>query len=131
MKNSVVHFEIYADQPDKLAEFYTTLFDWELEAMPAQDYTVVQTVETNDQHMPTRPGAINGGLLKRPDGYGVKAWVSYVSVDSVDASVAKAQQLGAKLTKPKAAVPGMGWFAMLVDPQGNNFAIWQSDKNAK
>jgi predicted enzyme related to lactoylglutathione lyase len=33
--------------------------------------------------------------------------------------------------KGKAPVPGMGWFAMLVDPQGNPFALWQSDKNAK
>jgi len=28
-------------------------------------------------------------------------------------------------------VPGMGWFAMLIDPQGNHFALWQSDSNAK
>jgi len=28
-------------------------------------------------------------------------------------------------------VPGMGWFAMLIDPQGNPFALWQSDSNAK
>jgi len=28
-------------------------------------------------------------------------------------------------------VPGMGWFAMLIDPQGNPFAMWQSDSNAK
>ncbi|MGE5617198.1 MAG: hypothetical protein ACM3X5_09800, partial [Bacillota bacterium] len=59
------------------------------------------------------------------------AWVSYVAVESLDASVAKAQKLGAKVTKPRAPVPGMGWFAMLVDPQGNNFAMWQTDSSAK
>jgi predicted enzyme related to lactoylglutathione lyase len=25
----------------------------------------------------------------------------------------------------------MGWSAMLIDPQGNHFAVWQSDPNAK
>jgi uncharacterized protein len=32
--------------------------------------------------------------------------------------------------KEKAAVPGMGWFAILSDPEGNPFALWQSDKTA-
>jgi predicted enzyme related to lactoylglutathione lyase len=70
---------------------------------------MVQTVETDDKHLPTRPGSINGGLLKRPAGYGVNSWVCYVAVESVEAAVSKAQQLGARVTKPKAAVPGMGW----------------------
>jgi predicted enzyme related to lactoylglutathione lyase len=26
---------------------------------------------------------------------------------------------------------GMGWFAMLTDPQGNMFALWQTDPDAK
>jgi predicted enzyme related to lactoylglutathione lyase len=54
-----------------------------------------------------------------------------VNVESVDRSVARAKELGAKVTKPKAAVPGMGWFAMLTDPQGNDFALWQTDATAK
>ena len=33
--------------------------------------------------------------------------------------------------KPRAPVPGMGWFAMLVDPQGNSFAMWERDPDAK
>jgi predicted enzyme related to lactoylglutathione lyase len=33
--------------------------------------------------------------------------------------------------KGKSAIPGMGWFAMLSDPQGNVFALWQMDKDAK
>jgi predicted enzyme related to lactoylglutathione lyase len=33
--------------------------------------------------------------------------------------------------KERSPVPGMGWFAMLVDPQGNEFAMWQTDPQAK
>jgi hypothetical protein len=29
------------------------------------------------------------------------------------------------------AVAGMGWFAILSDPQGNPFALWQGDETAK
>jgi predicted enzyme related to lactoylglutathione lyase len=130
-KNSVAHFEIYADDPDKLQQFYTTLFDWTVEPVPGMDYRLIKTVETSAEGMPTQPGGINGGMLKKPAGYDSNAWVNYVNVDSVDQTVEHAQKLGARVTKGKSPVPGMGWFAMLIDPQGNHFALFQSDSNAK
>jgi predicted enzyme related to lactoylglutathione lyase len=133
-KNGVAHFEIYADDPEKLGQFYKSLFDWDINAMPmggGLTYHVVKTVDTDDKGAPTQPGGINGGMLKRPAGYNSKAWVNYVNVDSLDASVEKAVKLGAKVTKPRAAVPNMGWFAMLTDPEGTPFALWQADKSAK
>ena len=130
-KNSVVHFEIYSDDPDRLGQFYTSLFDWSIEEMPAMDYGWIKTAETDAKGMPTEPGRINGGILKRPEGYNGPAWVNYVSVESIDAHVERAKNLGAKLMKGKTPVPGMGWFAFLNDPQGNTFALWQSDSKAK
>jgi predicted enzyme related to lactoylglutathione lyase len=35
------------------------------------------------------------------------------------------------VTRGKSPVPRMGWFAMLLDPQGNSFAVWQQDAKAK
>jgi predicted enzyme related to lactoylglutathione lyase len=130
-RNSVVHFEIYANDPDGLSRFYSTLFDWSIESMPAMDYGWIKTVETDAKGTPTQPGSINGGILKRPQGYNGPAWVNYVNVESIEASIDRAEELGGRLMKGKTAVPGMGWFAFLNDPQGNVFAIWQSDANAK
>src|SRR5437870_4246667 len=113
-KNAVAHFEIYADDPDKLSQFYTTLFDWAIEPVPGMDYRMIRTVETDAKGMATQPGGINGGILKRPAGYEGHAWVNYVNVESLESSVDKAQKLGAKLMKGKSPVPGMGWFAMLI-----------------
>jgi len=128
--NSVSHFEIYGDAPDKLAQFYTSLFDWSIEPMPGTDYQLIRTVDTDANGRPVQLGGINGGMLSVP-GFRPGAWVSYVNVESVDGSLARAQKLGAKVTKGKTPVPGMGWFAMMVDPQGNNFAIFQPDSQAK
>jgi uncharacterized protein len=130
-KNPVAHFEIYADDPDTLGQFYTSLFDWTIERMPEMDYRWVKTAETDSKGMPSQPGGINGGILKRPAGYGGRAWINYVTVESLDATIGQAKRLGATVMKGKAPVPGMGWFAMLIDPQGNPFAIWQTDPNAK
>jgi uncharacterized protein len=130
-KNSVAHFEIYANDLDKLEQFYTSLFDWTVERVPGMDYRFIKTVETDEKGMPTQTGGINGGMLKRPAGYEDRAWINYVNVASLEASINQAQKLGAKVMKGKSAVPGMGWFAMLIDPQGNPFALWQADSNAK
>jgi predicted enzyme related to lactoylglutathione lyase len=130
MKNSVAHFEIYADDPNALGQFYKSLFDWNIEPIPGMDYHWIKTVDTDAKGMPTQTGGINGGMMKRPQGYNTRAWINYVNVDSVDTYVDRAQKMGAKVMKGKSAVPGMGWFAMLTDPQGNEFALWQTDPSA-
>jgi uncharacterized protein len=129
-KNSVSHFEIYADDAAKLKDFYTTLFDWNIQEIPQMDYSFVTTTDTDEQGKPTEAGGINGGFMKRPKGYEGRAWVNYVTVDSVDAMLERAKKLGAQVTKGKSAVPGMGWFAMMLDLEGNPFAVWQPDRNA-
>jgi uncharacterized protein len=130
-KNSVAHFEIYADDPDALAKFYSNLFDWKIETVPGMDYRMVHTTDTDAQGHPTSAGGINGGIAKRPAGYQMNGAANYVMVDSIEATVEKARKLGARVTKEKMPVPGMGWFAMFMDPQGNHFAIWKPDANAK
>jgi predicted enzyme related to lactoylglutathione lyase len=129
-KNQVAHFEIYADDPAALAKFYSSVFDWKIETVPGMDYRMVRTVETDAKGMATEPGGINGGIVKRPEGF-AGGVVNYVNVDSIESAVERAQKLGAKVMRGKSPVPSMGWFAMLLDPQGNPFAVWKSDPAAK
>ena len=130
-KNTVSHFELYATDPDKLADFYSRMFDWKVEAMPDMDYRVIRTGDTDPSGRLQQPGAINGGIARRPEGFTINGAVNYAMVDSIEDAVTRASSLGATLTRGKTPVPGMGWFAMLIDPQGNPFAMWQSDPNAK
>jgi uncharacterized protein len=129
MTNSVAHFEIPGDDPEQLAQFYSRLFDWKIEKVPGDwDYWMVYTVPTGENGMPSEPGGINGGLYKRqaPE----QKPLNYVSVPNVDEYVGKAAELGATVAMGKTPVPGMGWFAQLLDPDGNMFAVWQADQNA-
>jgi predicted enzyme related to lactoylglutathione lyase len=130
-KNTVSHFEFYADNPDQLAKFYTSMFDWQVTPVPSMDYRMIHTGETDAQGMLKQPGAINGGIAKRPDGFRVNGAVAYAMVDSIEQAVERAKSLGAKVTKDKTPVPGMGWFAMFLDPEGNNFAVFKADEQAK
>lgn len=53
-------------------------------------------------------------------------WLGYVSVEDVDATVAKAQQLGGNVMKPADDIPEVGRFAIITDPQGAAIAIYGS-----
>lgn len=54
------------------------------------------------------------------------AWNVYFLVDNVDASVARAGELGGHLLAEAFDVPGHGRGAMLADPTGAAFCLWQS-----
>jgi uncharacterized protein len=131
--HGVVHFEIPAEDPDKLSQFYTQLFGWRIEKMSmggtdVPDYYVTFTTEVDEQGMPKQPGAINGGIHRRQSPE--QRPVNYVNVESVDEYVGKATSLGARVVVGKMPVPGMGYFAQLVDPQGNTFGVWEGNSAA-
>ncbi len=128
--HGVVHFEMVAENPEKLSQFYTNLFGWQITKMPMgeTDYYSVTTGPTDANGMPTQPGYIGGGLAPRmmPE----QKACNYVNVESVDQYLEKAKSLGATALSDKMPVPGMGWFAQLMDPEGNAFGIWQNDTSA-
>jgi predicted enzyme related to lactoylglutathione lyase len=119
MTASVTHFEIYGEDPAKLAEFYKGLLGWQIDKAPGIDYWRINTA-SGEAH------GIGGGLTFRPIA-GPRSWVHYVHVESLDDSLARIIALGGSLVREKAAVPKAAWYAVVADPEGNIFAIWQAD----
>ncbi len=121
MNNRVVHFEIPAENPKRLANFYEELFGWKISKAEGVDYWLAQTGEEGE---PGIDGAITG--REAPE----QVPINYVSVPSLSEYLEKASKLGARVTVGKQAVPGMGWFAHIVDLEGNPLGIWQADERA-
>jgi len=65
------------------------------------------------------------GLYGRGDQQGPPAWLSYVSVDEIEATVRRAEELGATVLSAPFEVIQSGRIAVLADPQGAVFALWQ------
>jgi len=66
---------------------------------------------------------VNGRIMKRQTAEHNP--VNYIDVESVDEYDKKIEELGGKVLVPKMEVPGVGWWAMALDPDGNQFAIIQ------
>jgi predicted enzyme related to lactoylglutathione lyase len=54
----------------------------------------------------------------------------YITVESADTAVTKAQQLGGKILAPAFDVMDAGRMAVIQDPTGAVFCVWQANKNA-
>lgn len=119
---SVVWFEIPADNVARAKKFYGGLFGWKINAFPGMsDYLHIDT----------------GGADASPDGavmgrkHSQQSVTNYILVPSVDKFSAKVKKLGGKICMPRTAVPQMGYFAVCVDTENNQFALWERNKKAK
>lgn len=92
-------------------QFYTQLLGWTTEDMPMPEmtYTVVKAGGTDVGGMMPIPPQCAGTPPR---------WGIYITVDDVDATVHKAEALGATTVVPPTDIPNVGRFATIEDPQG-------------
>ena len=96
--DKVVHFEIPFDDKNRAMKFYADAFGWKLTDMAEMDYVMAETTPMGENRMPAEPGAIKGGLFQRPKEE--PHTVIYVGVQSIDASLNKAQAAGGRRKPP-------------------------------
>jgi len=119
----VIHFEITSKEPEKAADFYQRVFGWRFDKWEGPiDYLLVTTGDEGE------PG-INGGL--GPRGEEQPGIVNTIDVNDARKAVEMIEKVGGKILSPIHAVPGIGWNAYFVDPDGNQRGIMQDDPNAK
>ncbi len=82
-----------------------------------------------------RKGELDAGALfklseeQAEQGQG-KMWTQYIAVDDVDDSAKKAQELGGTVIMPPFDVMEEGRMAVIQDPTGGIFSVWQTKKHS-
>ena len=123
---SVVHFEIPADDVERAKRFYGDLFGWKIEKFTGptpMEYWMVLTGKEEGKI------GVDGGMLKRQ--MPQQQTIVYIDVPSVDESVGKVRSLGGQVVSSKTAIPGMGYFAVCLDPENNGFGLWEDNPKAQ
>ena len=123
MGNPFVHIELQTKDIAQAKDFYSRLFDWKLEDIPAPaggpPYTMI--------NVGTGTG---GGMFVNPDPKVPSHWLAYVGVDDIEASTRKARELGATVLQEVMPVGEYGWLSVLMDPTGAVFALWKEKRGA-
>ncbi len=107
--------DLMTTDPDRAEAFYAGLFGWTVQVMP---------VEGSDPYrmLHGTVGAF-GGITALDPAHGTPShWISYVTVDDVDAATERAVTHGGQVAVPPQDIPGVGRFAVLLDPQGAAFS---------
>lgn len=111
----------YVSKPTETAKaqaFYGELFNWKTKDVPLGGDTY-QMVAIGDETI--------GGYSPQA-GVPHTAWLSHLLVGDVAKSVAQVTELGGSVKMPPMAIPGMGTMAVVADPKGGVFSLWQADK---
>ncbi|HEY8523503.1 MAG TPA: VOC family protein [Acidimicrobiales bacterium] len=106
--------------PKAAARFYGDLFGWEVADVTeggADGYLIGRI----------RGGDVAGVGSVPPGSPPTPVWNTYVSVDSVDATVARARDAGATVVVEPYDVMDLGRSAVLADPHGAAFGLWEPE----
>ncbi|HSZ13222.1 MAG TPA: VOC family protein [Solirubrobacteraceae bacterium] len=113
--------ELSTSDQDGAKAFYAGLLGWQADDRPVGEgsYYSMQLIDG-------KPVAAIAGQPQQQRDAGVPPlWNSYVSVDDADAVAARAKELGAAVHAPPFDVMTVGRMAVIQDPQGAYFMLWQ------
>ena len=116
MGSPIVHWDLVVSDLDKAKAFYASLFDWRFDESTFPGYTIIDVGEE---------GRGGGMMLRPPDAPG-HALNTYFGVDDVEATLAKAAAGGATVAVGKTEIPGVGFWGMLIDPDGIPICVFES-----
>lgn len=118
--------ELTTPEQDAAKEFYSGLFGWQARDMPVGEGAVYSIMELHGADA----AAISFQPRAQRDAGVPPMWNSYVSVASADEAAARAGQLGAEVHAAPFDVMDVGRMAVIQDPQGAFFEIWEPRERA-
>jgi predicted enzyme related to lactoylglutathione lyase len=111
--------ELIANDVEAAKQFYGAVLGWQTGEMEGAfgTYTMVKGAGGADA------GGIMGRPAEMPEGPAI--WVVYLGTSDVDATVARAKELGGTVDREPFDVPTVGRLAFVTDPTGAAFGLFQ------
>ena len=110
--------DLLSSDTEASTEFYQALFGWTSETAPPEFGGYVTFLSDGNRVAGMAPKTPEMG--EHPD-----AWSTYISTADIDTSVKAAEAAGGTILAPPMAVGDLGSMALVQDPGGAAFGIWQ------
>ena len=125
--NPVVHFEMPAEDKNRMAKFYTKAFGWQTQMLGPEmnEYVLVTTTEADENGRPKNPGAINGGFYKKSADMPAQYPSVVVATDDIREAMKKVTEAGGKVLGEPMEIPGYGLYISFFDTEGNRVSMMQ------
>jgi predicted enzyme related to lactoylglutathione lyase len=111
--------ELTTSDPEAATSFYGEVFGWSAHGMDMGEmgtYTIFR-----------RAGDVDvAGCMRTPEGMEAPPhWLAYIGVDDIDATTARAKELGATIYVEPTDIPNVGRFSIVQDPAGAVFGLFR------
>lgn len=114
--------DVLSSDPDRAKAFYPGLFDWTVEESGPEFGNYVNF--RSDGHLVA--GMVhNTGEMGSPD-----VWTTYIATPDAAATAQAATDAGGQIFAPPMQVGDLGSMAVLADPAGGIFGVWQPGSHA-
>jgi hypothetical protein len=118
--------ELHTTDQNAAKSFYASLFGWAAHDNPMGPNDFYTEFKLQD-----REAAAGCTLRPEERSQGMPPyWMIYIAVKNADDTVTKAKQLGGKALTAAFDVMDAGRMAIIQDPTGAIFCVWQANKNA-
>jgi predicted enzyme related to lactoylglutathione lyase len=118
--------DLATPDPDASKEFYSALFGWDYDDQP--------TGRPGTEYvMASKGGSSAAGMMQLAPEMAAAGmppvWSTYVTVDVVDAVVARVEAAGGTVMRPAMDVTEAGRMAVVADPAGAVICLWQPNEH--
>ena len=114
--------DLTAPDAEAARQFYQAVFGWQYD-VGGPEFGGYTTARLGDR-------ATAGIVGNQPDAPPMPAaWGLYFATDDINADVARAEAVGAKVLYPAMTVGPFGSMATLTDPTGAQFSLWQAGQH--
>jgi predicted enzyme related to lactoylglutathione lyase len=116
---TICYLEIPANRVEDSARFYTEIFGWTLRTRGDGNLAFDDT------------GGVSGTWVKEADRAPDERTRAYIMVDDIATSLRQIVAAGGTVRHPRTDLgPGMGAFAIFIDPVGNEFGLYEEPRPA-
>jgi predicted enzyme related to lactoylglutathione lyase len=109
--------ELLTPDPAGAARFYKELYGYTVDEKDMGPMGTYHVLKRGDRE--------TAGIMKLPMPQVPTHWAAYVHVENVDDAAKRAERLKATVAVQPADIPGIGRFAVLIDPAGASVPIFQ------
>ena len=122
-RGSFVWADLVPGDQDRAIAFYVELLDWwTLKAAPEDGGYALAFL--GEQGLEATVGGISKTIPGVPP-----VWTPYLATDAIDHTVALAEEHGGRVIMPVHEAEGMGRVAIVTEPTGVPFGLWESTVN--
>jgi predicted enzyme related to lactoylglutathione lyase len=117
----ITHIEFPADDTARAKRFYSELFGWKLTEWPEFPGYFLFSMGSLE--------SAGGAIGERGKSVGDKLRI-YIEVDAFDEVLPRVPGLGGKVVTARTAIPGQGFYAVLLDSEGSEVALYEGQASA-